>query len=573
MGGYEKMEEKKKKGMIVAAVIIGIIVIITAIILVNKFAPSKEVKDLAEYYNIKENEYLVVVQNEIAEKHAISIDGEIYVDYDTVAENFNHRFYWDANQNLLIYTTATEVIKTEVGSKEYYINKSRTETNYQTVKTNGDKVYVALDYIDLFSNIEYELYENPNRLVVDCKWGETYTYSDIKKSTQIRVEPSVQSPILKKIETDERVVYLEEAQADQKFVKVMSRDGVVGYIQKKTLTESYKEELKSRKKEEEYSHISKDYTINLTWHQVTNETANGNLLNLLNNTKGLTTISPTWFSVSSNEGELTSLASEEYVKTAHNFGLEVWALVDDFNKDVDMYKVLSNTTNREKLTNELIAEAIKYSLDGINVDFENIKEDCGKHYIQFLRELSVKCRNNGIILSVDSYVPSAYTQYYDREEQGKIVDYVVVMAYDEHYSGSETSGSVASIGFVSDAVQNILEQVSPERVIIAMPFYTRVWKEINENGAVKISSEAYGMESAMSLFTGNGVTPEWDESTGQYYGEFKSDNVLYRCWFEDERSIEMKLKAITEGKAAGVASWKLGLEKEGIWNTILKYVN
>lgn len=573
MGGYEKMEEKKKKGTIVAAVIIGIIVIITAIILVNKFAPSKEVKDLAEYYNIKENEYLVVVQNEIAEKHAISIDGEIYVDYDTVAENFNHRFYWDANQNLLIYTTATEVIKTEVGSKEYYINKSRTETNYQTVKTNGDKVYVALDYIDLFSNIEYELYENPNRLVVDCKWGETYTYSDIKKSTQIRVEPSVQSPILKKIETDERVVYLEEAQADQKFVKVMSRDGVVGYIQKKTLTESYKEELKSRKKEEEYSHISKDYTINLTWHQVTNETANGNLLNLLNNTKGLTTISPTWFSVSSNEGELTSLASEEYVKTAHNFGLEVWALVDDFNKDVDMYKVLSNTTNREKLTNELIAEAIKYSLDGINVDFENIKEDCGKHYIQFLRELSVKCRNNGIILSVDSYVPSAYTQYYDREEQGKIVDYVVVMAYDEHYSGSETSGSVASIGFVSDAVQNILEQVSPERVIIAMPFYTRVWKEINENGAVKISSEAYGMESAMSLFTGNGVTPEWDESTGQYYGEFKSDNVLYRCWFEDERSIEMKLKAITEGKAAGVASWKLGLEKEGIWNTILKYVN
>ena len=567
------MEEKKKKGTIVAAVIIGIIVIITAIILVNKFAPSKEVKDLAEYYNIKENEYLVVVQNEIAEKHAISIDGEIYVDYDTVAENFNHRFYWDANQNLLIYTTATEVIKTEVGSKEYYINKSRTETNYQTVKTNGDKVYVALDYIDLFSNIEYELYENPNRLVVDCKWGETYTYSDIKKSTQIRVEPSVQSPILKKIETDERVVYLEEAQADQKFVKVMSRDGVVGYIQKKTLTESYKEELKSRKKEEEYSHISKDYTINLTWHQVTNETANGNLLNLLNNTKGLTTISPTWFSVSSNEGELTSLASEEYVKTAHNFGLEVWALVDDFNKDVDMYKVLSNTTNREKLTNELIAEAIKYSLDGINVDFENIKEDCGKHYIQFLRELSVKCRNNGIILSVDSYVPSAYTQYYDREEQGKIVDYVVVMAYDEHYSGSETSGSVASIGFVSDAVQNILEQVSPERVIIAMPFYTRVWKEINENGAVKISSEAYGMESAMSLFTGNGVTPEWDESTGQYYGEFKSDNVLYRCWFEDERSIEMKLKAITEGKAAGVASWKLGLEKEGIWNTILKYVN
>lgn len=567
------MEEKKKKRTVIAAIIIGIIVIIAAFVLIKRLAPSKEVKDLTEYYNINENECLVVVQNEVAEKHAINIDGEIYVDYDTVVENFNHRFYWDANQNLLLYTTATEVIKTEVGSKEYYINKSKTETNYQTVKTNGDEVYVALDYIDLFSNIEYELYENPSRLVVDCKWGETYIYSDVKKSTQIRVEPSVKSPILKKIEANERVVYLEDTQENKKFAKVMSRDGVVGYIQKKCLTESYEEELKSREKEEEYSHITKDYTVNLTWHQVTNETANGNLLNLLNSTKGLTTISPTWFSVSSNEGELTSLASEKYVETAHNFGLEVWALVDDFNKEVDMYTVLSDTANREKLTNELIANAIKYNLDGINVDFENIKENCGVHYIQFLRELSVKCRNNGIILSVDSYVPSAYTEYYDREEQGKIVDYVVVMAYDEHYSGSETSGSVSSIGFVSDAISNILEQVAPERVIIAMPFYTRVWKEVSEGDTTKISSEAYGMESAMSLFTGNGVTPEWDESTGQYYGEFESDGALYRCWFEDERSIEMKLKAITEGKVAGVASWKLGLEQEGIWNTILKYVN
>lgn len=573
MGGHDKMEQRKKKGTAIAAVIIGIIVIMVVVVLVKKFAPSKETKDLAEYYNIGENEYLVVVQNEVIEKHAINIDGEIYVDYNTVAENFNHRFYWDSNQNLLIYTTATEVIKAEVGSKAYFINKSKTETDYQIVKVNGDEVYVALDYISLFSNIEYELYENPNRLVVDCKWGETYTYSDVKKSTQIRVEPSVKSPILKKIAVDERVVYLEETQEDNKFVKVMSRDGVVGYIKKKCLTESYEEELKSQKKEEEYSHISKDYTVNLTWHQITNETANNNLLNLLNKTKGLTTISPTWFSVSSNEGDMTSLASETYVETAHNFGIEVWALIDDFNKDVDMYKVLSNTEYREKLINSLIADAIKYNLDGINVDFENITKDCGKHYIQFLRELSVKCRNNGIVLSVDSYVPSAYTNYYDREEQGKIVDYVVVMAYDEHYSGSETSGSVSSIGFVSDAVQNILEQVEPERVIIAMPFYTRVWKEKEVNGVTELFSEAYGMESAMSLFTGNGVTPEWDESTGQYYGEYKVEDVLYRCWFEDERSIEMKLKAITEGKVAGIASWKLGLEKEGIWNVILKYVN
>ena len=220
-----------------------------------------------------------------------------------------------------------------------------------------------------------------------------------------------------------------------------------------------------------------------------------------------------------------------------------------------------------------MAEAIKYNLDGINVDFEKIPKDAAVHYVQFLRELSVKCRNNGIVLSVDNYVPAPYNSYYNLTEQGEIVDYVVIMAYDEHYQGSEESGSVSSIGYVNKAIQDTLTMVPAKRTIIAIPFYTRIWKETTEGGTTKVSSEAYSMEAAWNFMVDRGVEPVWDETTGQYYAEYQEDNVLYRCWLEEEESTEERMKLISEASVAGVSGWKLGLEKKSIWNVIIKYVN
>ena len=318
----------------------------------------------------------------------------------------------------------------------------------------------------------------------------------------------------------------------------------------------------------------------MAWHQVTNMSANAGLLNTISSTKGLNVISPTWFAISSNKGEISSLASEDYVQKAHNNGLEVWALCNDFEAKsgtVDLATVLGNTTNRDKLVNRLVASAIEYNLDGINIDFEYITKKTVAAYLEFLRELSVKCRANGIVLSVDSYVPSSYTTYYDREEQGKVVDYVVVMAYDEHYAGSEESGSVASIGYVKDAVEQITKSVNPSQVIIGIPFYTRLWREYDENGAKKISSSALSMSQAEETVKRNGATAKWDETTAQNYAEFKADNSVYKIWLEDEKSIEEKLKIIfsdqNNGKIAGISCWKLGMEKKNIWNTLMKYTN
>lgn len=574
----DELDEEKRVGngrFGLILFIVLLLIVVTAIFLIKKFTPSKTVMPLDEYYKVQEGQVLVVFQNTVYEKKGLYIDNMVYLDYETVADRFNKRFYWDANENILTYTTPTEVIKTEVGSKDYYVNKSKSSLPYQIVKTEGDSVYVALDYVKLYSNLEYEFYEEPNRVVIKSDWGKDFMYSQVKKKTQVRVEANIKSDILAQLTPEDVVVYTGDSteEVPKGFCKVVTKDGIVGYVKNKHLKEAYYEKLENDYKAEQYSHITKDYTINMVWHQVTNMEANESLMNKLEVTKGVTTVAPTWFSVSSTEGEISSLASETYVDRAHNAGVEVWALCDDFNQEVNMQQLLTRSSRREKLINELIATAIKYNLDGLNIDFEKITQETGPHYIQFLRELSVKCRNNGIVLSVDSYVPTEYTAYYDREEQGEIIDYVVVMAYDEHYAGSKESGSVSSIGFVKNAVDNIVKQVPPERVIIGIPYYTRLWKEIGSGESVEVTSEACGMGQGLSYLETNGVEPVWDDETGQYYGEYEQDGARFRIWLEEDESIELKLKTIDEANVAGIAGWKLGLEKESVWNVIIKYVN
>jgi spore germination protein YaaH len=260
------------------------------------------------------------------------------------------------------------------------------------------------------------------------------------------------------------------------------------------------------------------------------------------------------------------------VNYAHQQGLEVWALVDNFNESVSTYDTLSRTSSRQRLVNQLTAAAIQYGLDGINVDFEMISTECGRAYIEFIRELSIMCRINGIVLSVDdpAYVPNAVSSQYFREEQGVFVDYVIIMGYDEHYTGSEEAGSVASYDFVETSIQNTLEEVPKEKVINAIPFYTRFWKTDEEGN---VTSEALGMDAADQRAKNNEIEPTWDETTHQYYIELEYEGSIYQMWMEEERSIEEKLQLIKQNELAGVASWRLGFERADIWDVILKYVN
>ncbi|MCI8408874.1 MAG: glycosyl hydrolase family 18 [Lachnospiraceae bacterium] len=579
-----KQREKSQgisKSKIAVFVVLLVIFIVIVSVLVKKCSSSNTVMDLNEYYKVSNDKVMIVLHDTITEQQGLYEDKQIYLPYEVVTDNISKRFYFDSSENMLSFATATEIIRTEVGSTNYNVNRSKTSLGYPIVRTEGENVYLALSFVEQFADIKYEFFKQPNRIVIESNWGKNYSYCTVNKATKLRFAQSKKSDILASLEEKDVLRVISDGEELlEGYSKVMTKDGVMGYVPVKYLSKVYKEKLKGGVKDEAYPHISKEKTINMVWHQVTNAVANNSILNDLASAKGVNCISPTWYSIASNEGTISSLASENYVKRAHNSGVEVWALCDDFKAatdEIDLATVLGNTTNRDKLTNALIASAIQYNLDGINIDFEHISAKTADAYLQFLRELSVKCRNNGIVLSVDSYVPTEYTSFYDREEQGKIADYVVVMAYDEHYGGSQESGSVASIGFVKEAVNNIVEMVDPSQVIIGMPFYTRLWKESIVDGETKVTSSAHSMSQASNILSQNGAKSKWDKETGQYYAEYNVGKDLYKIWLEEEKSIEEKLKVIfaehKQGKIAGVAAWKLGLEKPDIWNVILKYVN
>ena len=560
-----------KKIKLVSAVVVVIIIGLMTAFLIYKFSPSKEVMELSEYYNLtSEEEMAVILQDTISDEKGLYSDGIPYISYSMVKELFNKKFYWDANEHIMILTRPQEIIKIQPDTAEITVNKGSVAKEYVVVKMHNDVPYIAMPYVQEMSDITYKTFDLPNRIVIKYKWGINELAATVKKKTVIRLEDSIKSKILAEISPGDEVICVDTDETISRgFSKIISEDGIIGYVKTKKLNESSYRTTESSFVKPEYVHITKDYDICMAWHQVTNASANGGLLNLLNSTKGVNTISPTWFSIKDNKGNISSLADETYVQRAHNAGVEVWGLCNDFSKEIDIAVVLSNTASRERLENKLLSMAIEYNLDGLNIDFENIKEESGEDFIQFVREMAVKCSNNGIVLSINDYVPVSYREYYNYEEQGEVADYVVIMAYDEHYSGSEEAGSVSSIGFVNDAVSKITGMVSEERVIMALPFYTRLWKLSNEG----LTSAAYSMSGAQSILDDRGVKPSWDTATGQYYAEYQEGGATFQIWLEEEKSIEEKLKVVTQSGVHNVSFWRLGFEKTEVWNTVANYIN
>ena len=576
----------RKKIIPILSVLILIFIILVCVIVgkkVKQYMPSKEIQDLNKYFAVEtDQEAAIEVNHTLIEEKAFQKDGQIYLDYNYVHDQLNDRFYWDANENIMLYTTSDNVIKISAESKDYLIGKKKNSMNYIIVLIDADKTYLALDFVAGYTNLEYKTFEKPNRVLIQTKWGKV-TNIEVKKKTQLRVKGGIKSNILKEMEKGDKLIKLE---ALENWTKVSTDDGLVGYVQNKHLGLETEKTESHEFEEETYTHQMKDFEINMVWHQITVPDANYTISTVLQNTKGVNVISPTWFYLNDNDGGIGSLASTDYVKYCHDNGIEVWGLVSNLvNQDVDTEEVLTHTSKRENFENQIMAAAIQYGLDGINIDLEELNSTVGEGFIQFIRELSLKCDKNGMVLSVDNYVSSEFTKFYDRQEQAVFADYLIIMAYDEHYAGSD-EGSTASIGFVTKAADDILtEGVPAEQVILGMPFFTRVWAETPKEGngddtesasddyvPYELSSEAVGMNEAVNRMQVNGAEKEWLDDMGQYYTEYVNNNITYKIWLEDVKSLEEKLKVMDGHEFAGASFWKLGLEDSAVWDTIIKYI-
>lgn len=536
--------------LVVCLLIVLVSLIGGAVYGINKLIPTSKQMDLTEYYgqNADGEASLVAGTQKLEQKALISGD-EVYIPLDVVNGYLNQRYYWDSANKKILYATPTSLTE-EAASDQPGGN----------VWLKESTVYLKLDYVKKYTDIDSYIYKDPARIAIQYKFSNVQTVT-VKKDTVIRYRGGIKSKILTKTAKDTVLRLMNEG---EDWDQVATDDGYIGYIQKKKVSAADTTDYKRSFKAEAYSYFTMDEPVNLAWHQVTSTDANNYFADTTQNMTGVNVISPTWFSVSDNDGNVSSLASGEYVMQAHEKGLKVWGLVDNFSENMSTTTVLSNTAARQNLENQLVTYALKAGLDGINVDFESLSEDVGIHFLQFLRELSIQCHENNLVLSVDNPVPEDFTSHYDRAEQGKVVDYVIIMGYDEHYVGSDT-GSVASLPWVEQGVKDTLAEVPAKRTILAIPFYTRLWKT-TDGGA--LTSEAIGMDQAQQAISDNGAETYWDKTTSQNYGTYEGDGATYQIWLEDSKSIAEKVKLIPKYKLAGVAEWKLGFENSGIWSVI-----
>ena len=537
----------------------------------DKYSYSKEMADLNAYYQVSGEENAIILQDEKVEEKALCRDGGYYLDLDTVHKYLSEVFYADEAEALLLYTGPTDTVYARFGENTYISDQGeQTEEAVIAFEENGS-VYVLIDYIKHFVNFSYEAFDR--HIQIYTQWGEKET-AETNKFTWVREKGGVKSPILREMAEGETVEILERM---ENWSRVKTSDSIIGYVENKHLDHltSMTETPVTDVEEIDYTSRSVEGKVSLGFHSIGGVAGNDTLEGMLAEAVGMKAIAPTWFSISDNEGNFRSFASDEYVASAHNAGLQVWGVLDDFNysmesgAQIDVYTVLSSTTSRQKLVQGITGTALGLGLDGINIDFERVNAEGGIHFVQFLRELSVQCRKNGLILSVDNYVPFHFNDYYRLDIQGEIVDYVIIMGYDEHWHGSKEPGSVASISYVSNGLERTCAEVPSDKVVNALPFYTIVWK--TENADV---TDEYLMLNREESYLAE-VNPEivWDESTCQNYAEWTQDAATYQIWLEDEESLQVKLNVMNVQNVGGVAVWRLGYGTADAWNLINNYVN
>lgn len=560
-------EQQKKKAAPVLVVLILIVLVGAAGVgsfLINRYKPGTEYMAGNEYFNLTDENSVALIQNgELLEEQAVLIGGEPYAAYTYVESQLNSCFYWDEETKEILLTTSGGVQTLLPGDAAV----AKTPGGQPAVQQESDgKVYISLDVVKEYTDLDYVYYSNPNRVVIRNEWDGVEQATVQSDTAQVRQKGGIKSLILADVQKGDTLLYLENL---DNWCKVMTADGYTGYIRTEDISEPEAIEARTAKKDS-YERITRDHKINLVWHQSTSTESNDAMAEMTAEMTGVNVISPTWFSVTDETGTISSLASADYVKLAHDAGREVWGLIDNFNEAFDETTDLAYASVRSRIIEQLLAEAASCGMDGINVDFENLKEAGIPHYLQFLRELTSAAHAQNLVVSVDTPVPQAYTMYYQRGEQARFVDYMIVMAYDEHFAGSEEAGSVSSLPFVQQAVEEMTRVMPADQVICGIPFYTRVWTE--KFGQSAITSEVLGMDGAKNYAKENQMTETWDASLGQNVATVETSDARYTIWMEDEQSMEEKLKVIQSADLAGVAEWKLGFECADVWSLISEYI-
>ena len=560
---------KKVLPTLVILVLIGVLGVVFYKNYFVKYTYNEDKVDLKLYYEVAgEDDYPVVLQDDWSDYHAKKIGEQYYLDYELVSTLLNDRFYYGAEDGILCYCLPDTRITAKEGESVWTDSSgAQTQEQYQICVKEEDTLYVALDFVRKYTNFSYEAFTEPNRISIYNSFGEREE-AEMTRTTNLRTSGGVKSKVVAEVAEGTKVVVIERM---DNWSKVVTPDALIGYVENRKMTEPVTVAMTpvTDYQEPEYKRTALDGKVNMVWHSIAGAAGNDTFAGRIDKTDSVNVVSPTWFVILNETGSVEVRATQDYIDAAHERGMAVWAALDNFNgADGVQQKFLTSDEARAAVISKTVDTAVEMGIEGINVDIEVITEKYGPDFIEFIRELSIACRSEGLVMSVDNYVPYNFNNHYRLDEQGLFADYVVIMGYDEHYAGSQEPGSVASIGYVTYGIEEALKSVPAEKLINGVPFYSRVWKTTYEG----VSSQAYGMNEVQTFIANHNMTVEWNAAAEQNYAEVSEDDATYQIWVEDAESIEKKLEVMQAHNIAGVAEWCLGMESEDVWAVIADYM-
>ncbi len=504
----------------------------------------------------KSNSSLIIFGDTIDKSYKPVIENDkIYISFDTIEQFIDEDIFYDKDVQKVIITNEDAVYK-------FRLNDSFATKNFKSYNANGvcklidNEVYVDLDLVKDIYNFKSEYDEQTDTISIDKKddsdihlnYNNVNLYSDI----------STNSNVLETLSKTNTVTVYVDSLKHNRWYKVKSDSGKIGYIEKGAVTPANKTDNNEEDNQEE----NKEKLI-MFWQY------GSNLDTLGDKIEGVNVVMPTWFSVSNDDGTISMKYSKEYHDKAKSYGYEVWPIITNSfdSSDIDSKELTSEIMNdeykREALIENIVNIVKQYNLDGINVDFESMKEEDKYMYTQFLRELYPMLRSVNAKLSVDVY----FTNYIDRKGVGKACDYLMLMGYDQRGSWSNDAGSIAEVTWVEKNINSLINdsEVEPSRIVVGIPFYTRIWR-IKDNGTMNTS--IYSMQDSKDFLTRNNLDTKWDEVAGQNYAEIKVDDTIYKLWIEDSMSVAKRAELVTKYNLAGITAWQKGFETSDVWTTL-----
>lgn len=556
-----------KKYIIVSLVnitIVSVIIAIGLLIYLNGQKPSEEVISLSD-------DVYLVYEDELFPDNSLFLmeNNVIYLSFDFVKEHIDSDIFYDENEDMVIITDKDRVLRYVIGENKATINH-REFTLDLPLKKVGDEVYIPEDILSSQYGLDINFWYNTNAITVD-KLDANYVIGQvIMEGAVIRMEFDHKSPIVLKDLPVKTSIFVYEEYKD--WYKVRTFDGIIGFVERKYIKIDLVSNIYSTENKPAMEETPGE-RINLTWDYTYVKMENtGNIKPI----HGINVISPTWFVITDEKGSIYDKGNRDYVREYRKLGYEIWPLISN-NFDPDLTSsILSSSSKREMLIKNIVLLFDEYEADGVNLDFENVYFEDRDLLTQFVRELYPVFKEKGMTVSMDVTpisVSENWSMCYDRKRLSETVDYMMLMAYDQHWANSPVAGSVAQYSWVEKSLKGVLEEVPNEKLVLAVPFYTRLWTIEETPDGEKVSSVALPMEDAYRFIVENGIDLEWEEESGQYFGETVKDGRTYRIWVENEESIRLKASLVNKYNLAGIASWRKGFEVEDVWPVISQIIN